>query len=425
MLTCSERREAIVLAERFDAFLFDLDGVVYLGDRVLPHAKGSLAFLRGEGKEIRFLTNDPRPTREEVRRRLTGVGIEAREEEVVTSGWATAEHLRKSETKSAHVVGSPGLKSEIRKAGIEIVTSGCLEAVVVGADERTSYRHIEHAARLVSEGARFVATNPDGSFPTPDGPSPGTGAFVAAVEAAAGRRPGVTVGKPYPPMFETALGSLDAERERVVMVGDNAETDVLGAHWAGIAAVLVSDEAPAFPSARDFRVPDATVSDLSYLFDPEVDVRVWERPSFPWPERVAAGVAAVVFDGSGRVLLGRRADNGLWGLPSGKVEPTESVTEAARREVEEETGLRVEVERLVGVYSEPESQTFSYPTGEVVQFVTSCFLCRVVGGTLGPDGVEALDVSFFDPERLPADLLPMHPRWLSDALTGGGTAFAR
>jgi ADP-ribose pyrophosphatase YjhB (NUDIX family) len=140
---------------------------------------------------------------------------------------------------------------------------------------------------------------------------------------------------------------------------------------------------------------------------------------------VAAGVAAVVFDGSGRVLLGKRADNALWGLPSGKVEPAESVTEAVKREIREETGLGVEVERLIGVYSEPESQTFSYPTGEVVQFVTACFSCTAVGGTLRADGVEALDAAFFDPERLPADLLPMHPRWLSDALSGEGSASTR
>jgi ADP-ribose pyrophosphatase YjhB (NUDIX family) len=225
-------------------------------------------------------------------------------------------------------------------------------------------------------------------------------------------------------MFEAGTEGLGAEA-RTVMVGDNPETDVLGARRAGIAAVLVSEEAPAFPSARDFRVPDATVPDLSSLFDPAVSARRWEKPAFPWPEKVAAGVAAVVFDGSGRVLLGRRTDNGLWGLPSGRVEPAETVEEAVVREVREETGLRVEAIRLIGVYSDPESQAFSYPTGEVVQFVTSCFLCKAVGGTLRADGVEALEVMFFDPKRTPADLLPMHPRWLSDALSPDKAAVAR
>jgi HAD superfamily hydrolase (TIGR01450 family) len=417
-LACSGRKGAFVLAERFDAFLFDLDGVVYLGERPLPRAEESLARLREAGKAVRFLTNDPRPTREEVARKLAGMGVEAREGEVVTSGWATAEHLRKSGVGSAYVVGSPGLASGIRQAGIEVTASGRPEAVVVGADERTSYRHIRQAAGLIHEGASFVATNPDGSFPTPEGPSPGAGAIAAAVEAASGRRP-VVVGKPNPSMFDAATEGLGAGA-RIAMVGDNPETDVLGAHRYGIPAVLVSEEAPAFPSERDFRAPDATVPDLSYLFDAGVSIRRWERPSFPWPERVAAGVAAVVLDRKGRVLLGRRADNGLWGLPSGRVEVGETAEEAVVREVREETGLRVEVVRLVGVYSDPESQAFVYPTGEVVQFVTACFLCGGVSGRLLADGSETTDAAFFAADRLPTDLLTMHPRWLSDALRRDG-----
>lgn len=222
------------------------------------------------------MTNDPRPTQEEVSRLLAGMGIEARAEEVVTSGRATAEHLRKSGIRSAYVVGSQGLESEIRWAGVETVASGRPEAVVVGADERTSYPHIEQAARWISAGAAFVATNPDGSFPTSEGPSPGAGAIAAVVEAACGERPDVVVGKPLPPMFEAATEGLDAGR-RIVMVGDNSETDVLGAHRAGIAAVLVSEKAPAFPSARDFRAPDAAVPDLSSLFDPRISARRWEQ----------------------------------------------------------------------------------------------------------------------------------------------------
>ncbi len=137
------------------------------------------------------------------------------------------------------------------------------------------------------------------------------------------------------------------------------------------------------------------------------------------PSRVEAGVAAVVLDADGRVLLGLRADNGMWGLPSGHVEPGESIEQAVVREVREETGLHVRVERLIGVYSDPASQTFAYPDGRVVQFVTSTCLCRPVGGSLRADGREALEVGFFPPEALPAPLLPMHPRWLEDALRGG------
>jgi ADP-ribose pyrophosphatase YjhB (NUDIX family) len=84
----------------------------------------------------------------------------------------------------------------------------------------------------------------------------------------------------------------------------------------------------------------------------------------------------------------------------------------------EETGLHITVERLTGVYSHPEQQVFSYPSGETVHFVTNCFLCRVDGGTLEADQDEALEVGFFDTDRLPSHILPMHPRWIADTIEG-------
>lgn len=414
-----------MLAEQFDAFLLDLDGVVYLGERRLPRAVDSVTRLRARKNALRFLTNDPRPTREEIVRRLEKMGIEARTEEVITSGWATAEYLRRSGVSSAYVVGSPGLAYEMDAAGIEVVNlPSSPGAVVIGCDEGITYRHIRRAVASISGGAWFVATNPDGSFPAPEGPLPATGAIVEAVVAATGRRPTV-VGKPYTPMFDAALKGLRIDAGRIAAVGDNPETDILGAHRAGMAAILVSGEEVSFSSHRDFRLPDATIPDLSSLFDSNITARKWEKPSFPWPARVAAGVAAVVFDGADRVLLGKRTDNGLWGLPSGHVEPAETAEEATVREVQEETGLTVEVERLVGIYSDPRSQVIRYPDGEVVHFVTSCFRCRVTGGKPRADGLEASEVEFFAADKLPADLLPMHPRWLSDALSPQRAAFVR
>src|SRR5829696_497729 len=159
-----------MIAERFNAFLFDLDGVVYLGDELLPGSEEALSRLREAGKEIRFLTNDPRPTRAQVCRRLAGMGVAVGMEEVITSGWATANYLLQNCIESAYVIGSRGLASEIGVAGVEVVDTGPCEAVVVGSDEHVSYSHIRQASRYIFEGARFVATNADGSFPsTADG----------------------------------------------------------------------------------------------------------------------------------------------------------------------------------------------------------------------------------------------------------------
>ena len=258
-----------MLAERFDAFLFDLDGVVYLGEELLPGSEEALARLRKAGKEVRFLTNDPRPTRAQVCRRLAGMGVEVDAEEVITSGWATASYLMQNDVESVYVIGSRGLASEIGAVGVEVVDRGPCEVVVVGSDEHVSYSHLRQASRYIFEGARFVATNADGSFPSPKGPLPGTGAIVEAVRVTTGKRP-VVVGKPFSPMFDIALKDLDADRGRTVMVGDTPDSDIAGAKHAGISGVLVSREDAQGASDDDGSSADAVIQDLFGLFDSEV-----------------------------------------------------------------------------------------------------------------------------------------------------------
>ena len=255
-----------MIAERFDAFLFDLDGVVYLGDELLPGSEEALARLREAGKEVRFLTNDPRPTRAQVRRRLAGMGVGVDAEEVITSGWATANYLLQNGVESAYVIGSRGLASEIGVVGVEVVDRGPCEAVVVGSDEHVSYSHIRQASRYILEGARFVATNADGSFPSPKGPLPGTGAIVEAVRVTTDEKP-IVVGKPFPPMYDMALKDLSTARERTVMIGDTLDSDIAGAKRAGISGVLVSREYTQDTADGDDGLADAVIQDLTGLFD--------------------------------------------------------------------------------------------------------------------------------------------------------------
>src|SRR5215207_5929238 len=257
------------ISDRFDAFLFDLDGVVYVGEEPLPGAVESLTRLREAGKQVRFLTNNPRPTRAQIARKLADMGVEAREVEVVSSGRATASYLRDEGIGAAYVIGSRGLMTEVLGAGVELVDAGPCEAVVVGADEYVTFAHVRQAVRLIFEGARFVATNADASFPTPKGPLPGTGAIVAAVQITTGQKPFV-VGKPFPPMFDVALEGLD--RARAVMIGDTPNSDIEGARRAGIPGVLISEYGS---SARKGNTSpaDATIKDLNGLFDPDVVLR--------------------------------------------------------------------------------------------------------------------------------------------------------
>ncbi|MGE5851209.1 MAG: NUDIX domain-containing protein [Candidatus Methylomirabilota bacterium] len=136
------------------------------------------------------------------------------------------------------------------------------------------------------------------------------------------------------------------------------------------------------------------------------------------------GVAAVIQNGSGQILLQRRSDNGLWGLPGGSVEIGESVRGAIVREVREETGLSVEVVRLIGVYSDPRIQIVRYPDGNVVHYISTLFACRILAGEL-QTGDETLDLRFHDPADLPDDLVPMHRIRIQDALANSPAAFIR
>lgn len=142
-------------------------------------------------------------------------------------------------------------------------------------------------------------------------------------------------------------------------------------------------------------------------------------------DELRAGVAMVILDQENHVLLQKRTDVGLWGLPSGHIEIGETVTEAAIREVKEETNLDVEIKKLIGVYSDPVSQVFSYPNGKIVQFITTCFLAEITGGELTCNSSESIEIKFFQHDKLPHDLLTMHPHWLQDALSKTEKSFIR
>jgi len=139
---------------------------------------------------------------------------------------------------------------------------------------------------------------------------------------------------------------------------------------------------------------------------------------------IRPGVTGIVLAPQG-LLLHRRSDNGRWGLPGGSVEFGEPVTDAIVREVREETGYEVEPVRLVGVYSRPDlEQIVTYADGNVIHYVSSSFECRVVGGE-ARTCAESLEVAWFDPERLPDDILPMHRIRIVDCLARQVGPFVR
>lgn len=413
-----------MLVDQFDVFLINLDGVVYDGDGLLPEVKESLDRLRRKGRLIRFLTNDPRLTRKEVHEKLATLGIVAAPEEIKTAGWATAVWLRQRGVTVAHVLGSQGLKDELVAQGVSHKCSDVAsEAVVVGYDDSLTYRDLAHACALIRAGSQCVTTDFVTTFPNEEGPPLTAGVIASAISAATGRRPSV-IGKPGSDMLHLAQCGLP-EGAAVAVVVSASAPDTAWAHRAGLPAIVVdpsmSQQPPSPGNGTEMSAPaspEAVVAGLSGLFDPAVHARSFRPLTYAWPDDVQAAVAAVVCDEAGRVLLGRRVDNGMWGVPSGHVEVGETVAQAVVREVAEETGLQVEVTRQIGVYSDPTSQVFTYPDGRVTQFVTTAFACTPTGQQIHPDGVEISQVGFFSPDDLPTPLLRMHPGWLTDAISG-------
>jgi len=259
-----------MLADRFDAFLFDLDGVLYRGDEAVPGAPETVAALRELGKGIAFVTNNSSKTPEAVAARLIGVGIRAVPGEVETSALTTAALLEERGVSDAYVIGGEGIRRALSDAGIVVLdddptTAG---AVVVGFDPEVDYAKLRRASLLVQAGVPFIATNPDASFPAASGERwPGAGALVAAVETTAGVRAEV-VGKPNAPILRAALAR--AGGGRPLMVGDRLDTDIAGAVTMGWPSFLVLTGISTREDVRSCPfAPSYIWDDLSLLTDPD------------------------------------------------------------------------------------------------------------------------------------------------------------
>jgi glycerol-1-phosphatase len=226
------------IADRYDAFLFDLDGVLFRGDEPIAGAPEAVHRLRADAKRLVFVTNNSARTPRSIVAHLRRVGVDAREEEVETSALTTASLLRDRGIRTAFVVGEEGLREALQDAGLAVVDDGeAVEAVVVGWDRALTYDTLRVATSLVQDGAALVASNADPNYPAPDGHRwPGAGAILAAIEAASETRAEV-VGKPHAPLLEAALRR--AGGGRPLLVGDRLDTDIAGASALGWDSALV------------------------------------------------------------------------------------------------------------------------------------------------------------------------------------------
>jgi NagD protein len=220
------------------SWLMDMDGVLVHEEQAIPGAGDFLALLRERDAPFLVLTNNSIYTPRDLAARLRASGLDVPEESIWTSALATARFLEDQRPGgSAYVVGEVGLTTALHTAGYTL-TDRDPDYVVLGETRTYSFERITRAIRLVANGARFIATNPDATGPSPDGPLPATGSVAALISRATGVEP-YFVGKPNPLMMRSALNAIDAHSETTAMIGDRMDTDVVAGLEAGLETILV------------------------------------------------------------------------------------------------------------------------------------------------------------------------------------------
>jgi NagD protein len=226
------------LARDVECWLTDMDGVLVHENQALPGAADFLRRLVERERRFLVLTNNSIFTPRDLSARLLRSGLVVPESAIWTSALATATFLKDQlPGGSAYVIGEAGLTTALYEAGYTL-TDHAPDFVVLGETRTYSFEAITTAIRLIARGARFIATNPDATGPSPDGPMPATGSVAALITRATGAEP-YFVGKPNPMMFRSAMNRISAHSENTVMIGDRMDTDVVAGIEAGLETILV------------------------------------------------------------------------------------------------------------------------------------------------------------------------------------------
>ena len=250
------------------AWVFDLDGVLWLGPDPIDRAADAVAAVRAAGHRALFLTNNSSRPITDIVGKLTDMGIEAEADEVVTSAQAAASLLDAGST--ALVCAGVGVKEALEKRDVKTVTEGEADAVVVGWHREFDYDRLTAAYRTVMGGARLIGTNDDATYPSPEGTIPGGGAILASIATATGVEPEVA-GKPYEPMAELVRQRLGDEVEGAILVGDRPSTDGLMAKRLGVDFALVLTGVTDADNVPDDPAPEHVADDLAALVERLID----------------------------------------------------------------------------------------------------------------------------------------------------------
>lgn len=258
-----------VLLKDIRLFLLDMDGTVYLGDRLFPETHAFMERIGQNGAEYLFLTNNSSSSRIRYAQKLERLGLPTPEDRIFTSGEATTLYLR-SQKPGARVflAGTPALEEEFLQAGFHL--TGCQEGpppdfAVLGFDTTLTYQKLWRLCDLVRAGVPYIATHPDFNCPVEGGYMPDIGAMIAFVEASTGRRP-LVIGKPNPPIVEAVAARTGIPLQQTAMVGDRLYTDIAMGANSGITSILVlSGETSREDLAESDIRPDYVFEDIGAL----------------------------------------------------------------------------------------------------------------------------------------------------------------
>lgn len=253
------------LLKKVKCFLFDMDGTIYLGNKLLPGAQDFLRELNEREMPYYFLTNNSSRSRADYVKKLDRLGLKTPAEKIFSSGEATAIYLKKQGGgKRIFMVGTPSLEQEFVDHGFELVQENP-DYAVLGFDTTLTYEKLRKLCDFAIEGIPYIATHPDINCPTEDGFIPDIGAMMALVESSTGRKPDVIVGKPNPPIVEAIVEKTGYTVDQLAMVGDRLYTDIaMGSTGITTILVLTGETKESDVSSAPHR-PDFVVKDMCEL----------------------------------------------------------------------------------------------------------------------------------------------------------------
>lgn len=249
--------------------IVDMDGVLWRDNAPIGDLPKIFTRINSMGLKLILATNNSTRTVDEYHKKLKGFGVNLEDGQVITSAQAVGIYLRKNHPDGCgvYVIGQPSLKQTLEGYGLTVIEDGGenVQIVVASIDFALTYDKLKMASLLIRSGCEFISTNPDATFPTPEGLFPGSGSVIGMLEIASGRE-ATMIGKPAPLLYQMALERLGLAPRETLAVGDRLETDILGAQAAGIHTALVLSGVSTVDQARAFQPqPEIITQDLAEL----------------------------------------------------------------------------------------------------------------------------------------------------------------